>query len=368
MSLILGIETATKMCSVALSDENGLLALKEVGGEYSHAENLNLFIEEVCKEAGKKLSEIDAIAVSKGPGSYTGLRIGVSAAKGFCFSLNIPLISVDTLQAMAKNPSLILHKGEKTPGYYTTDGQMWNLLHEKAKNHRKKPTEAEMVLWKFLRAKQLGFKFRRQHPVDRFIPDFVCIEKKLIIEVDGKIHDYQQEEDRIRTEILNEQGFKVIRYTNDEVLGNVNSVVQKIKIELNLLPLGACSEFISEEIERSVLFCPMIDARRMEVYTALYDTEGNKIEDISAKIIDENSFEKELKANKIIFFGDGAEKCRVVLESNPDAIFIDNIHPSAKYVNELAIEKFKNKEFEDVAYFEPFYLKDFIATTPKKLL
>jgi tRNA threonylcarbamoyladenosine biosynthesis protein TsaB len=186
---------------------------------------LNSFIADICKEAGKKLSDIDAVAVSKGPGSYTGLRIGVSAAKGFCFSLNIPLISVDTLQAMAKS-----------------------------QNHQ------------------------------------------------------------------------------------------------------------------NVFFCPMIDARRMEVYTALYDAEGNKIEDISAKIIDENSFEKELKANKIIFFGDGAEKCRVVLESNPNAIFIENVHPSAKYVNELALEKYNNKEFEDLAYFEPFYLKDFIATTPKKLL
>ena len=84
MSLILGIETATKMCSVALSDENGLLALKEAGGEYSHAENLNLFVADVCTQAGKELKDIDAIAVSKGPGSYTGLRIGVSAAKGFC--------------------------------------------------------------------------------------------------------------------------------------------------------------------------------------------------------------------------------------------------------------------------------------------
>lgn len=225
MSLILGIETATKMCSVALSDENGLLAFKEVGGEYSHAENLNSFIADICKDAGKELRDIDGIAVSKGPGSYTGLRIGVSAAKGFCFALNIPLISVDTLQAMAKS-----------------------------QNHQ------------------------------------------------------------------------------------------------------------------NVLYCPMIDARRMEVYTALYDTEGNKIEDISAKIIDENSFKKEFKNNRIIFFGDGAEKCRTILESNPNAIFISDVHPSAKFINELAIEKFNKKEFEDVAYFEPFYLKDFIATTPKKLL
>ena len=225
MSLILGIETATKMCSVALSDENGLLALKEAGGEYSHAENLNLFIAEVCKKAGKELKDIEAIAISKGPGSYTGLRIGVSAAKGFCTALDIPLISVDTLKAMA----------------------------------------------------------------------------------------------------------------------------------------------LSQDQSDS-LFCPMIDARRMEVYTALYDNKGNKIEDISAKIIDENSFKKELNAGKVVFFGDGAEKCREVLESNPNAIFIEDVHPSAKFINEIALEKFNKNEFEDVAYFEPFYLKDFIATTPKKLL
>jgi tRNA threonylcarbamoyladenosine biosynthesis protein TsaB len=228
MSLILGIETATKMCSVALSDENGLLALKEAGGEYSHAENLNLFVADVCTQAGKELKDIDAIAVSKGPGSYTGLRIGVSAAKGFCTALDIPLISVDTLQAMAKNPS--------------------------------------------------------------------------------------------------------------------------------------------GEIDRGLLFCPMIDARRMEVYTALYDTEGNKIEDISAKIIDENSFSEYLKTSKIVFFGDGSEKCREALDGNPNATFIEDVHPSAKYINEIALKKFNKKEFEDVAYFEPFYLKDFIATTPKKLL
>ena len=225
MSIILGIETATKMCSVALSDGNGLLALKEVGGEYSHAENLNLFVAEVCKQAGKELKDIDAIAVSKGPGSYTGLRIGVSAAKGFCIALDIPLISVDTLKAMAKS-----------------------------QNHQ-------------------------------------------------------------------------------------NS-----------------------------LFCPMIDARRMEVYTALYTANNDEVSAIEAKIIDENSYKKELEHGRIVFFGDGAEKCKTTFGNHPNAIFIEGISPSAKFVNELAFEKFKRKEFEDVAYFEPFYLKDFIATTPKKLL
>ena len=103
MSIILGIETATKMCSVALSKDGVLLAKKEEGGEYTHAENLNIFILNVCQQAQIELKEIDAVAVSKGPGSYTGLRIGVSTAKGLCYSLNKPLISVDTLKAMAKS-------------------------------------------------------------------------------------------------------------------------------------------------------------------------------------------------------------------------------------------------------------------------
>lgn len=230
MSIILGIETSTKMCSVALSNDSELLALKELGGEYSHAENLNSFITEVCSKAKIQLSQIDAIAVSKGPGSYTGLRIGVSSAKGLCYSLGKPFISVDSLKVMTKNPSL------------------------------------------------------------------------------------------------------------------------------------------SIESNKGSLFCPMIDARRMEVYTALYDENFNQISSIEAKIIDEFSFENELANQQILFFGDGAAKCKKVLENNSNAIFIDNVHPSAQYVNEFAFKKLKNNDFEDVAYFEPFYLKDFIATTPKKLL
>lgn len=226
MSIILGIETATKMCSVALSKDGVLLAKKEEGGEYTHAENLNTFILDVCEQAQIELKDIDAIAVSKGPCSYTGLRIGVSTAKGLCYSLNKPLISVDTLQAMAKSQN-----------------------------------------------------------------DF-----------------------------------------------------------------------------RDSLIVPMIDARRMEVYTAIYDEENNQIEPISAKIIDENSFVDYLEKGKLIFFGDGAAKCKSVLEKHPNAIFVDEVHPSAEFVNQLAFEKLNNNQLEDVAYFEPFYLKDFVATTPKKLL
>lgn len=231
MSLILGIETATKICSVAISRDEKLLALKEIGGEYSHSENLNHFIELACAEAKITLNQLDAIAISKGPGSYTGLRIGVSTAKGLCYGLDKPLIAVDTLKAMAVRLIDSL-----------SDSENWG---------------------------------------------------------------------------------------------------------------GA-------------LFCPMIDARRMEVYTALYNSNFEMIEPISAKIIDENSFTNFLDKNKVVFFSDGAEKCKLLLNNHPNAVFIDNVEPSAQYVNQLAFEKFNNLEFEDVAYFEPYYLKEFLATTPKK--
>jgi len=229
MSLILGIETSTKICSVAVSDGKKILAIEEEGGEYSHSEKLTIFIQKVLDRAKLQLKDIDAFAVSKGPGSYTGLRIGVSVAKGLCYALDKPLIAVDTLQAMAKNVAALSNQ-----------------------------------------------------------PD--------------------------------------------------------------------------------ALFSPMIDARRMEVYTALYDKENNSITPITAKIIDKNSFSEELTAQKIIFFGDGAEKCAEVLGENVNATFFDEGLPSAEFVNQIAFDKYQNQEFEDVAYFEPYYLKDFVATTPKKLL
>ncbi len=229
MSLILGIETSTKICSVAVSDGEKLLAIEEEGGEYSHSEKLTVFIQKVLDRAKLQLKDIDAIAVSKGPGSYTGLRIGVSVAKGLCYALDKPLIAVDTLQAMAKNVAALDNSSDS-------------------------------------------------------------------------------------------------------------------------------------------LYSPMIDARRMEVYTALYDNENNSVTPITAKIIDENSFSEELTAQKIVFFGDGADKCAEVLEKNSTATFIDEGLPSAEFVNQIAFGKYQKQEFEDVAYFEPYYLKDFVATTPKKLL
>jgi len=219
MAFILNIETATTVCSVALSDNEKLVAVREVNAGYTHAENITVFIDEVLKEAGLGPSDLDAVAVSRGPGSYTGLRIGVSAAKGLCYALDIPLIAVDTLAAMA-------------------------------------------------------------------------------------------------------QGMKSAK---------------------------------------DVLLCPMIDARRMEVYCAVYDGSGREREPVSAKIIDESSFAGILEKNRVIFFGDGAAKCKAVLGKNSHAVFVDDIHPSSKHMIPLAWEKFSEKEFADLAYFEPFYLKEFIA-------
>lgn len=225
MSTILQIETATTSCSVALSRDGNLLNFKQIIARNIHAEVITLYIDELLNKQGVTYNDIDAIAVSSGPGSYTGLRIGVSTAKGLCFALDKPLIAVETLEAMAY-------------GVITSDG----------------------------------------------------------FEQDSKL-----------------------------------------------------------------LLCPMIDARRMEVYTALFDTTGNRITATSADIIDEQSFSSYLAGNKILFFGDGAEKCKAVLGSNPNALFLDDFANSATYLTTKAHEKFMAGRFEDVAYFEPFYLKDFIA-------
>ena len=223
MSLILQIETATTVCSVALSENGSILSYKEIQQRNVHAEVITLFIDEVLKTAGKLYRDLSAVAVSCGPGSYTGLRIGTSVTKGLCYSLDIPFIAIETLEAM-------------------TDGMM---------------SEASF--------------------------------------------------------------------------------------------------------ESDVLFCPMIDARRMEVFTTLFDAKGSKIQPTSAEIIDENSFADLLKTNKIIFFGDGAAKCSEVLGTNPNAQITAEFQNSARYLTKRALEKFLAKDFEDTAYFEPYYLKDFIA-------
>ncbi len=223
MSLILQIETATTVCSVALSENGNLVAYKEVLQRNIHAEAITLFIDEVLKSTNKQFAELSAVAVSCGPGSYTGLRIGVSVAKGLCYALDIPLIAVETLEAM-------------------TDGML-----------------------------------------------------------------------------------------SEDMRGD------------------------------DTLFCPMIDARRMEVFTAVFASNGDRVMPTSAEIIDENSFSELLQDNKIVFFGDGAAKCSEALSANSSVTIISDFNNSARYLTKKATEKYVAKDFEDTAYFEPFYLKDFIA-------
>ncbi|WP_413667521.1 tRNA (adenosine(37)-N6)-threonylcarbamoyltransferase complex dimerization subunit type 1 TsaB [Mucilaginibacter sp. Mucisp86] len=225
MSLILQIETATTSCSVALARVGEVLDFKEINARNIHAEVITIYINELLNNTGISYNDLDAIAVSSGPGSYTGLRIGVSTAKGLCFALDKPLIAIETLEAMA----------------------------------------------------------------------------------DG---------------VINNPGF----FADDKTL-----------------------------------LCPMIDARRMEVYTALFDASGNRVRETAADIIDENSFADYLLHHKIIFFGDGAEKCKDVLSNNANAMFLDDFANSAIYLTERAAQKFADGNFEDVAYYEPYYLKDFIA-------
>mgnify|MGYP000306416776 CR=1 FL=1 len=234
MALILNIETSTTVCSVCISRSGELIGIKESSEEKSHAKKLTIFIDDLLKNPGYNFDDLDAVAISKGPGSYTGLRIGVSTAKGFCFAKDIPLIAINTLQSMAN----------------------------------------------------------------------------------GIIHKYNSDELKI------------------------------------------------EDFEESILV-PMIDARRMEVYSAFFNSNGELVRDVKAEIIEENSYSDVLNKKKMIFFGDGSEKIHDILK-HKNAFFIENIDPSSKDMIQLSELAFEKKKFEDVAYFEPFYLKDFVATVPKK--
>jgi tRNA threonylcarbamoyl adenosine modification protein YeaZ len=390
MALILCLETATTVCSVALEKDGVLLAMREVNAGYTHSENLTVFAEQVLKEAGCSFADLDAVAVSKGPGSYTGLRIGVSAAKGFCYAIGKPLIAINTLRAMASGVAemidltLTLSGGEgigeignvqdAKARYYTATPQDWKKLVEYAKQNMKEPTYTEQVMWQQLRKSRLGFKFRRQYPVGKFIPDFVCIEKRLIIEIDGISHTGKEKRDGSRTKELEALGYRVIRFTDDEVRDELDQVMEEIKTSLTAYTLGEDQNSFSDEHEKygslekgrgDVILCPMIDARRMEVYCAMYDTEGNEVQETRAEIIDENSFSGVLKDRKILFFGDGAAKCKPKLEKNENAAFFEDVFPSAAFLVSLAEEKFNKGKLEDVAYFEPYYLKDFVAGAKK---
>lgn len=221
MSIILHIETSTKACSVALAEGGHLLASDfRTFEHYAHAETLNPMIQELMLKAKRNFKDLEAISVSSGPGSYTGLRIGISSAKGFCYGLEIPLIAISSLEIMAAA----------------------------AKNYEGKNENAVLV--------------------------------------------------------------------------------------------------------------PMMDARRMEVYSSTFDKDLKRLDNDKAIIVDEN-FTKRFEGEKIYYFGDGMPKCISILESDPRSVFIDAIFPDAKNMIQLSLEKFRNSEFENLAYFEPEYLKEF---------
>lgn len=227
MALILSLETATSVCSVALHKDGKLLALHELHLRQSHSALLGVLVEDIVRYAGYTMGELEMIAVSKGPGSYTGLRIGTASAKGLCFALEIPLVAINTLEAMA---------------------------------------------------------------------------------------------------------YGVAHYTTSESY-----------------------------------LCPMIDARRMEVYALIVDQKMNTIMPTSPVVVEEGTFEDFMKEQPLLFFGDGAAKCKTVLSVHPNAKFVDDVTPSAKDIGALAhdLHKANKLVYEDLAYFEPFYLKEFMAKQQK---
>ncbi|MDD3078190.1 MAG: tRNA (adenosine(37)-N6)-threonylcarbamoyltransferase complex dimerization subunit type 1 TsaB [Paludibacter sp.] len=227
--IILHIETSTTVCSVALSEDSQCIFSRSNGDGLNHATMLSPFIQEAMDFLKNSHKNLDAVAVSGGPGSYTGLRIGVSTAKGLCYGLELPLIAVDTLE---------------------------------------------------------------------------------------------------------------------------------------IITMAAIKKNRDEDID---LFCPMIDARRMEVYTAFYNSRLKCIEAVSADIITPDSYQEILNSNKVLFFGNGAEKCMEVIK-HEHALYLPDIIPLAENMIFLAEEKYQQQVFVNVAYYEPFYLKEFQATTPKKNL
>lgn len=235
MALILNIETGTDICSVALAENGRIISMRESTEGRNHAQYLAVYIEEIFREMGRRTSELDAVAVGMGPGSYTGLRIGVSTAKGLCYALGIPLIAVSSLKAMAV----------------------------------------------------------------------------------AALQDF----------------------------------------DAGILPI--------DDIEGTYL-CPMIDARRMEVYTQVFDAALNEITEVEAKIIDGDSFNTFIEEKPFLIFGSGAGKCEGVI--NGQNLILVNVAPSARGMVALSEKAYAESDFVDIAYFEPFYLKDFVVTTtPKKI-
>jgi len=236
MGFLLHIETTGDVCSVALSNDRDLISLKENDGGRSHASLLTVFVDDILKENNLTGKNLSAVCVSKGPGSYTGLRIGVAAAKGICYAASVPLIGINTLESMTFGMAARLEK--ENPGLAS-------------------------------------------------VPD--------------------------------------------------------------------------------LLFCPLIDARRLEVYTAFLAPDGHLVSGISALILKPGIFDDWLLTHHIIFFGSGVTKAQPLI-AHQNAAFISGFHNSAAHLLTPAWNSFSQKRFEDLIHFEPFYLKDFMATTPRKKL
>jgi tRNA threonylcarbamoyladenosine biosynthesis protein TsaB len=228
MAYLLALETSSNICSVALFQDGQLLGISELQMDKSHSSHITMLVDQLLQNCQVPLTNLSAILLSGGPGSYTGLRIGSSTAKGFCFSLDIPLIEVSTLEALAA-------------------------------------------------------------------------------------------------------------------------------AAVSLTPRAA-----------EYLFCPMIDARRMEVYTTLLGPDMKEVLPVCPMVLTEESFEEQMRHNQIIFFGSGAAKCKTLFGDNPNALFLDNLTVSARWLGKLGEEKYQNKLFEDVAYYEPFYLKEVYITSSNK--
>ena len=228
MAYLLALETSSTVCSVALFQDELLLGISELQIEKSHSSHITVLVDQLLQNCRVPLSGLDAIVLSGGPGSYTGLRIGSSTAKGFCFSLDIPLIEVSTLKALAAAAVSLT----PNPGRY--------------------------------------------------------------------------------------------------------------------------------------LFCPMIDARRMEVYTTLLSQDLEEVQPVSPVVLTPESFQQQLSNNQILFFGSGAAKCKVLLGDQPNALYLEGLGVSARWLGKLGLEKYRQGLFEDVAYYEPFYLKEVHITSSNK--
>lgn len=239
MSCILHIETSTAVCSVAVSEDSHVIFHQEDHSGPNHAERLGSMVDEALSFTDNHAIPFDAVAVSCGPGSYTGLRIGVSMAKGVCFGRDLKLIAVPTLQLL-------------------------------------------------------------------------CVPV-----------------------LLNER-----------------------------IDLG---DGLTGPLPEDALLCPMLDARRMEVYAAIYDRSLKTVRDVAADIVDETTYQQWLDQRPVFFFGNGAAKCRETI-SHPNAHFIEGIEPLARWMQPLAERRLLNEQTEDVAYFVPFYLKDFVAKKSKDML